>query len=49
MCLDDPSVFICDSPCWGLLHQAGGEGAMRSAFFRIFRIFFRIFWAGPLV
>ena len=27
--------------------QGGGE--MRFAFFRIFRIFFRIFWAGPLV
>ena len=28
---------------------AGGGGKMRFAFFRIFRIFFRIFWAGPLV
>ena len=26
-----------------------GGGKMRFAFFRIFRIFFRIFWAGPLV
>ena len=26
-----------------------GGGNMRFAFFRIFRIFFRIFWAGPLV
>ena len=29
--------------------NAGGGGDMRFAFFRIFRIFFRIFWAGPLV
>ena len=27
----------------------GGGGDMRFAFFRIFCIFFRIFWAGPLV
>ena len=29
-------------------HKQGGGGNMRFAFFRIFRIFFRIFWAGPL-
>ena len=33
----------------GITASTRGGGEMRFAFFRIFRIFFRIFWAGPLV
>ena len=52
------AVHVVASEChsdvlvrWGCVPSrlSRGGGNMRFAFFRIFRIFFRIFWAGPLV
>ena len=42
-----PTAPLGAPPTPAPVKQGGGD--MRFAFFRIFRIFFRIFWAGPLV
>ena len=51
----EPGMWFHDLPALATLRRtisevnAGGGGGCDSHFFRIFRIFFRIFWAGPLV